>query len=132
MLAEGRRQIGPLNLWHPSPVGAKRQAGEFFLDSLALSRIGTLAQPMGKGKEAFLLSFTGAQPGLDQIDQNSIGAGVPIPGCVANPLSQRRGKRYTLTDGPARFRHASFYTVLCCFAVGSDSRPSPTRPRRQM
>ena len=89
MIPEGRREILPLNFRHLLP---KRQAGQFLLDAPLLCSIGRSTQLVCQFKEPVFLSFLRLQPGLDELNKNSVRAGLLVLGQSLDPLGQARGQ----------------------------------------
>ena len=89
MIPEGRREILPLNFRNLFP---KSQAGQFLLDAPLLCSIGRSTQLVCQFKEPVFLSFLRLQPSLDELNENSVRAGLLVLGQSLDPLGQARGQ----------------------------------------
>ncbi len=108
--AQRGRKIGPLNLRHDSC--AEGHASQFFLEFFALGGFGGLREAIGESEKAPFFSFFGGEAGLDQVDQNAVGAGLFCLGEGLDPPGNPRWQRNALADGLVCIGHEAFYTRL--------------------
>lgn len=96
MIAQGRRQAGPLNLEH---LFAERHAGQFFLDAFPLGGARGGTQPVCEFKESAFFCFSRFDAAFDQFHQDVVCAGALILGERSNAASKAWRKRHALTHG---------------------------------
>jgi len=78
---------------------AEGEAGELFLDAAALGGVGGFREAVGKREEGFLFGLFGAKTGLDEVDQDTVGAGLAFFGHIAHAPGDGGRQRHALTDG---------------------------------
>jgi len=75
MLAQGRGQIDPLNLWH---LFTERHASQRFLNAFSLGRVRGCAESVRQFEEFVLFGFFRLDSSFDQLHQDAVCAGAPI------------------------------------------------------
>ena len=110
MLAQGWREIAPLNLRHRSEAKsriAEGHAGQFLFKFFAFGGVSRLREAIGQGEKALFFRFFGGEADLNQFDEDSIGAGLFGFGEGFDPPRDARWKRHALADGFVCMRHKS-------------------------
>jgi hypothetical protein len=76
---------------------------EFFLDAPAFGRVRGLGEPVGERKDALLFGLFRLEASLDQVHENSIGAGLASLGDGMDVFGNSGGKGNALADGFSGF-----------------------------
>ena len=96
VVAERRRQIGPLDLRHLLTEG---HAGQIFLDTPLFLRVAGMREAVGQVEETLPLLFPGFQAGLDKLGDDAVGARVARLHEGLHASGDTGGEADTLTDG---------------------------------
>jgi len=88
VIAQGGRQISPLNLWHSFTKG---HAGQYFLDPFPFDGVGGCAELVASSKKSRLFGFFRLDSCFDQFHQDAVCAGLVIlRKCSHSPREARR------------------------------------------
>jgi hypothetical protein len=81
MVSESNGQAGPLNFWHSLAEG---ETGEFLLDRFPSASALRRGKFLSEGEESLLFPLSRIDTGLDQLDQDLVGAQPPVAGDLAH------------------------------------------------
>src|SRR3990170_3000067 len=104
MVAQRRRQAGPLD---PGALLPEGHARKLFLETFLLLRIAGTRQAVSQLKEALPFLLTSLDPGLDEINNDAVGARAADLRQRFHPAGDARGETYALTDGLLGNGHGS-------------------------